>query len=387
MSTIVNFSKTALACLLFAIIAMMFLLILRVWLYPQVLIPGTTVMTITNNEWSDGVVFCRGPLNGSMEKIFLDADLTHSVVKSDFDCAVEGSAVAKKWGVGVPSGSTLALGLKKGETVTLYIHPNGTWPSGACWFQDVKSNSQTSMAKGPRFMSEVEFTIQESEQGQIYYDMSSVEGVSGGITMNYTDDLGREQTAVAVPGKFQGDKLQVVTTPGFPTVLSDKNVLGSCDCPTWDPNDVQCTTEACFASCPGALVDNACGQHKCRVFYAQKYTDPRSYCGWLYEQKAQTYCWAMDEWFCVDETCGYGAADQPKADCSTELPKGAAANTYSCGHGASQLGVNGTILWVNGSGCVDKLVEGVPTNPAPARVGGRISISFEGLPWLHAMAV
>ncbi|CAK0818033.1 unnamed protein product, partial [Prorocentrum cordatum] len=33
---------------------------------------GTTVMTLTNNEWADGVVFCRGPVEGSMAEVHLD---------------------------------------------------------------------------------------------------------------------------------------------------------------------------------------------------------------------------------------------------------------------------------------------------------------------------
>jgi len=348
-------------------------------------LPGVTVMTILNNEWSDGVVFCRGPVDDSMGGVYLDADLTRPVAKSELDCSIEDSPIAQQWGAGVPSGTTLAFGLQRGQFATLYLHPDGTWPSGACWFQDAESNARVSMAKGPRYMSLVEFTIQESGRGQVFYDMSSVEGVSGGISMNYTDDFGHVQTDVAVPGKFSGNRLSVVSAPeiGFPTVLSDKNVDGNCDCDEFSPNKTSCNTAGCYAGCPGSLVDNPCGQHRCRAFYAKMYKDTTSYCGWLRSEKAQTYCWAMDEWMCVDETCGYGGPDEPKADCSTPLPPDAAANTYSCGHGTGLPGVDGSILWPNSGGCVDKKVVGVPTNPAPSRWGGRISISFEALPWLH----
>lgn len=383
--------RAVLVCILLSILLLLLLLLIRLRLKPpvpplQVFLKGTTLMTIINNEWSDGVVFCRGPLQGSLSHVFIDGDLTQTVVHSDLDCSIPGTKATEQWGIGVPSGTTLALGLRRGEQTTLYIHPNGSWPSGACWFQDETSNKRVSMAKGPQYMSEVEFTIQQSGRGQVYYDMSSVEGVSGGITMNYTDDLGRTQTDVAVPGKFRGKKLKVLRAPGvgFPTVLSDKNTLGACTCAAWDEGDAECNSAACLAGCPGSLVENACGQHRCRVFYAEKYQDPMSYCGWLYEQKAQTYCWAMDEWRCTDLSCGYGGPGQPEDNCSSPLPPDAAANTYSCGHGTRlPSGISGEFFWSDGPGCVDKLVKGVPTNPAPARVGGRITMSFESLPWLH----
>jgi len=197
--------------------------------------------------------------------------------------------------------------------------------------------------------------------------------------------MGLRPADVAIPGKFSGSELKVVPAPGigFPTVLSDKNVLGSCDCQSFSPTSESCNNEACYAGCPGPLVDNPCGQHRCRVWYAKQYEDPTSYCGWLYSEGAQTYCWAMDEWKCVDATCGYGGADQPKKDCSSKYPKDAPANTYSCGHGGNMPGPKGKQWWTSGPGCVDKEVQGVPTNPAPPRQGGRISISFENLPWLH----
>jgi len=347
---------------------------------------GTTEMIIVNNEFSDGVVFCRGPVENSMNRVFLDKGLTQTVVKSEFDCSVPGSKSATMYGEGVPGGTTLAFGLCKGGSVSLYVAPDGGWPSGACWYQDLESNKRVSIAKGPQYMSEVEFTIEASGRGAVWYDMSSVEGVSGGITMNYTDDTGKTQHDVAVPGRFQGDRLKVVPAPGigFPTVLSDKNTLGSCTCNVWDKDSAECNSDACYAGCPGSLVDNPCGQHRCRKFYAQLYQDPTSYCGWLYQAQAQTYCWAMDEWQCVDQNCGYGGNNQPAADCSTELPDGAAANTYSCGHGSNLPAREpGQFFWTDGPGCKDKMVVGVPTNPAPPRFGGRILISFENLPWLH----
>jgi len=350
---------------------------------------GTTVLELTNKDWSDGVVFCRGPVEGSLARVFLDAALTQPAVKSEIDCAVETSRAAREWGAGVPHGATFAMGLAKGETQRLYLAPDGRWPSGACWFQDAASAKAASTAKGPQFMSQAEFTIDVSGGGQVWYDISSVEGVSGGISMTYIDDWNRTSRAAAAPGKFQGGALRVVDAPrlGFKTVLSDKHTAGVCDCATWnrfDPEGTGCNSDACRAGCPGSLVEDACGQHRCRVFYAHRYESANSYCGWLAAEGAQTYCWAMDEWVCTDPSCGYGGSGQPKADCS-DLPLGAVANTYSCGHGVAQpSGVPGQSFWVDGPGCTDKLVNGVPTNPAPARRGGRFSIVFEELRWLRA---
>lgn len=37
------------------------------------------------------------------------------------------------------------------------------------------------------------------------------------------------------------------------------------------------------------------GQHRCRQWYAASYASVESYCGWLFSNHAQTYCWAMDD--------------------------------------------------------------------------------------------
>ena len=37
------------------------------------------------------------------------------------------------------------------------------------------------------------------------------------------------------------------------------------------------------------------GQHRCRQWYAASYASVESYCGWLFSNQAQTYCWAMDD--------------------------------------------------------------------------------------------
>jgi len=347
---------------------------------------GTTVLIITNNEFEDGVAFCRGPVG--LKNVFLDSGLTEPAANSSLDCSSASSASAKEWGQGVPEGTTLALGLKRKESTNLYIAADGTWYSGTCWFQDVTSNKKQSLAKGPSYQSQFEFTISETGEGSgvVSFDVTSVEGVSGGLKMTYADDRGNSVEDVAVPGKFEGTSLKIVEAPGygFPTVLSNKWAEGDCTCTQWSPDSAECNTDACLAGCPSPLADNAYGQHACRQYYAKEYTVDTSYCGWLYKEKSETYCWAMDEWLCLDTSCGYGGVDQPAADYTSSLPEDAAANTYSCGHGknlpSATPGVN---WWTNGPGCKDKVIDGVPTNPIVPRSGGTVNMIFEDLPWLH----
>lgn len=350
----------------------------------QIVAPGggATSIVIQNDEWSDGVVFCRGP-GGGLGKVYLDAGMSQTVVNSELDCKA-GSHAAAQFGEGVPNDVTLAIGLARGANRTVYLAADGTWTSGACWFQDVESNKQMSVAKGPQYMSQIEWTIQQSGQGNVWYDLSSVEGVSGGISMDYMDEDGNLQTAIAEPARFNGSVLRVESAPGigFPTVFADKHHYGACNCSTYSSTNEACHADSCLAGCPGSIVNDACGQHHCRKWYAERYASTSSYCGWLYGEGAQTYCWAMDEWVCTDVTCGYGAAGQPAADCS-DLPQGAEPNTFSCGHGTNIKGSTGQTWWSNGEGCSDKSVGGVPTNPSPSRRGGVILVRFINLPWLH----
>jgi len=340
------------------------------------------VMHLVNREFSDGVIFCRGP-STELGGIFLNAERTQSVVGSHVDCSNENSAAAEKWGAGVPDLTTLCMGLKKSESIDLYFPHASNWPSGTCWFQDTESNKVQSLCKGPMYQSQVEFTITTV----VSWDLTSVEGVSGGLTMNYSDAFGQTENVVAIPPKFEGDKLFISKAPGigFPTVLADKHRYGSCECTAFSPTLESCNNDACFTGCPSSLADNACGQHRCRQWYAASYASVESYCGWLFSNNAQTYCWAMDEWQCTDESCGYGAIDQPNQDCIAILADpnvGQRANVYSCGQQKDQKASHG-FWWEHGVGCVDKKVKGVPTNPIVPRKGGRIDISFDNLAWLH----
>lgn len=69
---------------------------------------------------------------------------------------------------------------------------------------------------GPMYQSQVEFTITTV----VSWDLTSVEGVSGGLTMNYTNNNGQAEDVVAIPGKFKGE-----TTCGWGILLED---VGGC---------------------------------------------------------------------------------------------------------------------------------------------------------------
>ncbi|CAK9102274.1 unnamed protein product [Durusdinium trenchii] len=351
---------------------------------------GMITMHFVNREWADGVIFCIGD-SSDLSGVYLDEAETKTVSGSSIDCTNPESAPAKTWGAGVqqapplPPKTTLCMGLKQSETIDLYLPDSSNWPSGTCWFQDADSNQKQSLSAGPQYQSQVEFTI----TNVVSWDLTSVEGVSGGITMNYTDADDDETDVVAIPAKFEGDRLSITPAPGagFPTVLADKHRYGPCTCTSYSPTDPNCNNDACFTGCPGSLANNPCGQHRCRQWYAESYESDESYCGWLSSNKAQTYCWAMDEWTCNDPSCGYGAADQPNQNCVDVLDNpnvGERANVYSCGKDKDQpSNVEGVLWWTTGVGCKDKEVNGVPTNPQIPRNGGQIDISFENLAWLH----
>eukprot|EP00913_Durusdinium_trenchii_P025966 g24363.t1 len=118
------------------------------------------------------------------------------------------------------------------------------------------------------YQSQVEFTITTV----VSWDLTSVEGVSGGLTMNYTNNNGQAEDVVAIPGKFKGSQLSITKAPGagFPTVLADKHRFGACACTQYSPTLASCNNDACFTGCPGALADNPCGDLEAMI-----HMDPR----------------------------------------------------------------------------------------------------------------
>lgn len=344
------------------------------------------MLTVLNNMATDGVVFC---IAHPYSQVFLDKGLTVNVVGSKVDCSIPGDA-STTWGLCNPT--TLAFGLPRGQSASIWVAPGGTINSGVCWYQDVDSNKRKSLSKGMLYQSQAEFTVLTK---LVSYDITSVEGLSGGLVMTYTDDAMHVSSAECLPNAPVGNQLQIVSAEdvGFPTILSDKNqpsVPGGpppseeCVCTVYHPDDPACNTPACYAACPSVLGDNPCGQHRCRKFYAEQYANPFSFCGWLQAEFAQAYCWAFDEYRCVDILCGYGGPSEPADSCADvetfdqakKLP-----NIYSCGMDTIQ-GPAG-MWWPDGPKCFPKSVKNVPTNPIPERYGGVLEIEFRDLPWLR----
>ena len=116
------------------------------------------------------------------------------------------------------------------------------------------------------------------------------------------------------------------------------------------------------------------------------------YCHWMNtENSADMYCWAMGEWSCVDETCGYSddfskdlsKLDRPRIDCQSAYPAEAKAkpNVYSCGSDKNQKsGYDGVQWWPDAVGCHP--TPGHDTLLNPVVHGGELKVYFIELPFL-----
>jgi hypothetical protein len=324
---------------------------------------------IKNSTSEEGVFFLRGK---DITGLYTTSDYTENIVGNKlYDCM---GGLDSEYTC-VDNDHTIFKKLQPGEYMDLFLKKEDNISSAVVWF--VPSSSTNDMSKGPNRISQAEFDISRT----LFYDITNVEAVSSGLKMTWkpidTQDMYK---AECVPRKPK--QLQVQNPFGFNVVSSDKYTAVGAE-------------DTILAGCPESLVENAAGQHLCRKFYAEKYTDPDSYCGWLEENKCQAYCWSMDEWKCTDETCGYGGENQPKnvelnADLTVKdpnnIPNDFPANTYSCGKDTDlQIpGGNKTDTWWPKQGCKDKTVDGKPTLMVQQRLdGGTFEIEFIGLDWLN----
>ena len=312
-------------------------------------------ITILNNLSESGIFFLRGQ---SINGLYLDSRYTQTIVNdSKYDCTGEKTPY---YCVGLPN-RTFFFHIPAGKKQDLYLKDSDSISSGVVWYSP--DGSKTITSGGPEKQAEAEFTI----SNVVSYDLTFVEAISCGIKMTYTPDGGQPVEVSCVPNK--PENLDIDTSLGYPTILSDKY--------TGTPEHRD------MAGCSADMANTVCGQHKCRSYMANLYKDRNSYCGWLSENKCQGYCWAMDEWKCTDERCGYGEHEDWPKDCSVfKNDMGAASNTYSCGKNP-QKGLDGTQYWGNNNmGCVDKIVDGKPTNPEPKRKGGTFVLEFVNLKWM-----
>jgi hypothetical protein len=189
----------------------------------------------------------------------------------------------------------------------------------------------------PIKQTQFEFTFDNTNQ--LYFDVTFVEAVSeGGIMAYYNRNGSQFQTtpavyANAVPSSPDGYSVVrgVNAVTGANIVLSNK----------WTETD---PVKKYLAACPSEIIipgviesgailaDTPCGQHRCRTYYKQLYDTRRSYCNWIHDQ-ADAYCWALDEWQCLDASCGYGGVNQPAQLTNNGLGTLTTPNGYYSGNG------------------------------------------------------
>uniref|UniRef100_A0A7S3X254 Uncharacterized protein n=1 Tax=Strombidinopsis acuminata TaxID=141414 RepID=A0A7S3X254_9SPIT len=376
----------------------------------RLLVEDHLAIVLKNNEYYDGVVFCRGLFDTAMEKVLLGTAhdalagpgedtkgaTNSSVWHSKYDVSLPGP-MAERWGKGVANLSTLAFPLKRNQRQSLYLPKLCSTDEITCWFQDENSNARKSLATGPEYQTVVKFTVTDKK---VFFVIDSSEGVSGAIVTGYKDMEGNLQIAKMQPQNApSGDELKVQKAPqyGFPTVLSSKHlVVEECNCPVQD-HSKKCITDGCLAWCPDHFRLDACSMHNCRTWYAKTYANVSHYCGWLFSEKAQTLCWALDSIVCTDQKCGWGKSFEP-VECHDIDPHARTqqATDYSCGymtwtddmrteitkqtdvdHGPEEL------WWKDGPGCVDKYVDNQKMMPSARRNDGVFMIFFDSLAWLH----
>lgn len=382
---------------------------------------GATKLVLRNDGPVDGVAFCT--TTSAFELIYLDEKLSVQAKGSAIDVNVKNSPQAARWGPGADrTQATLAFELKRGGSAQFFVHKDGQCKSCICWFQDINSHKVKSTSTGPKYQGQFEFTIAISSPdtadntATVSFDLTFVEGFSGGLAMGYErpDKVGI--TVNATPARpSPSSRAQIVQAPdghGFPTVLSDKwtengTCLDTCNPEgSFQKDPKACGVDKCLAACPAGLSKNACGQNACRRYFARQYQDPTSFCRWLYDEEVQGYCWAMDEWMCVGTkessilNCGFGGKNQPALDLSLDYPCTSAfppdaigddANDWACGNTVGPAmkvpWPAGNPWWPTEQGCIDKKVKDAagaeePTNPQPLRTAGTLTMYVVGSSWL-----
>lgn len=300
--------------------------------------------------------------------------------------------------------------------------------SVACWSVSMKSFLAGKHATPPDYKmsnavppknSLLEFSADDNFQLSV--DVSGVQGITHAIGLSWGPETGGnveiDCKELQNPAKdYPSLKLENVDGHGTMGVLADTwQYSDACNCKSYSLDNPECNTDACYAKCPSALADNAVGQHYCRMFY-QNVTD---YCKWMRGSATCTsYCWALDEKICKDNSCGYGGADQPEEDgsdlihtcfdgdstvydCSSDKkPKSTSTveyckpcndtgmepedfrNRYSCGMDQDLANPEGGTWW-DDKACVDNVLESKKKpNPTFKRTAGTLTLSFEIYSWL-----
>jgi len=334
---------------------------------------------LKNSTGVSGIMFLRGigmnVLNYNGQNIAEDPN---------YDCTTySGEQSTSKYGC-VPYGDTgskrtFYFNVEDGQQIELTLPEDQECGSGNVWFvpdTDTRADNVKGGGPGSGLNAQEQFEMNIPIRGDIYFDLTLVEGIQAGVRASYTRDDDEQISITCIPN--EKPSLNIYERDGVPRILSDKN----------DPSYDEKYRD--LAGCPGSY-DTACKQHECRSQMAASYQNPDSYCSWLLKSKCQGYCWAYDEWMCKDQSCGYGQADQPPSPDSPDFQDvcnqmlsipGYASNVYSCGKGTNLSAPNQGKWWTNGPGCEDKTVNGQPTNPVLGRENGTLFIEFVNLPWL-----
>jgi hypothetical protein len=365
----------------------------------------SVTVSLVNRLAEHATVFFRAR---GLTHVSLNANFSDNLVgDAQHDCS-KGKTVG-----GVPcandDNTTLFFPLAEHESVDLYFRASDVARSAVVW---ASPDSATRVsAGGPSRQSQAEFDMAAT---QIVFDVTFVEAVSCGVVVAYyaAGATQPDKIARAVPttplGRYD---VQISRLNNVPVVLSNKYAETN-------------ASRRLLAECPAELANNACGQHRCRVYYATLMHTGHSYCNWIQDTGCDAYCWAMDELRCTDPSCGYGRADQPRqldgdgmaaGNCNVpaQVSRGPgqaplwAANDYSCGAIANlpqppvgwapsasspPTTVSGTATWWTSNssvGCVPNTnprTQMLPLQTATrGAAGGTLVVSFENLPWLSGV--
>jgi len=163
------------------------------------------------------------------------------------------------------------------------------------------------IAKGSQAGQEmIEITMNYNNIFKISFDISFVDGITYGLTYNYTNQNGSSIISASCmptkkpdyPTKQMINRIKNYPNASATSYLSDKHFK--------DQSGILDE----LTGCPAKLATTYYGMHKCRSYYAyqrNKSAHPTydTYCSWLKDSTCSGYCWAMEEFTCTNLNCGW----------------------------------------------------------------------------------
>jgi hypothetical protein len=236
--------------------------------------------------------------------------------------------------------------LKPGENAIVKIPAATEMTGGAAWMGfdegDVPSWRKGQSADD-NLCSLIEWTIGESH---IYYDISAVEGLCGGYSMSWFPDNKKSPKS-----EFTDVTCRV---PGSGNLASDKEKFYLEDINADEICVPGTKNPACLAACP---FKKGADKMACHNWIKKTSYDSGGYCGKLYDNKCQAYCWAYDEMMCPSgDTCTYDRNGNPV------LPEG------KLSYNPMDHSKHDNMAW--------KTIDGARTTPAVKREKGTLIVEF-----------